>query len=237
LRVALEHVVMHLALCKAVARLSPRTTVAVHFVVTDKTGRPLVNRTERIQRGMGADVPVEFDSSWGLYRADAAIPKYKCGGSEIFAIMQDHNRTLDVALTDNSAAPQVPIALVFGSLPVSFAYAEPEVVAFSPQLACKGAVGDPLPAGITTQIEQDAYYSTVRTPLLYQQPKLVTVALRLKDSSGGYHYLRIPWNIQGGRYLWPNGYQINVDDGLLDSVAQEPEDTLVCLKGYSTTRQ
>ncbi len=234
---ALEHIVMHLALCKAVARLSPRTTVAVRFVVTDKIGRTAVDRTVQIQRGTGTSVPVEFDTVWGEYRVDAAIPKYKCGGSELFYVLQDHDRTLDVTLSDVSRTFQMPIALVFGALPVSFAYAQPTVVTFSPTVPCNSTVSDPAPSGIDNEIEQDAYYATVRTPLLYQKPQSVTVALQLKDASGGYHYLRIPWQIGAGRYSWPNAYLINIDDGVIGSVAQGPEDTLQCLKGYMTTNQ
>lgn len=228
---------MHVALCKAVARLAPRTSVAVHYVVSDKTGRGSLNRTVRIPRGTGTDVPIEFDSSWGLYRADVAIPKYRCGGVQFFSVLPDHDRTLNVALNDVFVDPQPPIALVYGALPISFSYAQPTVVTFSPPVTCKGAVSNPAPSGIDTQIEQDAYYSTVRTPMLYRQPQQVTVALQIKDASGGYHYIRIPWKIEAGHYAWPNGYQINVDDALVDSIAQEPEDTLLCPKGYLTTNQ
>ena len=233
--VALEHIVMHVALCKAVARLAPRTTVAMRVVVSDKRGVASVDRVIQFQRGTADKAPVEFDSSWGIYRVEFAVPKYRCGGAEFISVLPDHDRNLNVALSDYFVNLQVPIVLVTGSLPISFAYVQPTVVTFSPQVACNGAVTDPTPSGIDNQIEQDAYYSTVRTPALYVQPKSVTVALQLKDASGGYHYLRIHWKIEPGRYAWPNGFQINIDDAAIDFAAQAPEDTLLCPRAYLTT--
>lgn len=231
---ALEHIVMHVALCKAVARLAASTTVAMRVVVSDKANRSEVDRVVQVQRGTADNVPVEFDSSWGLYRVDFAVPKYRCGGSEFLWVLQDHDRNFNVALSDNVVNVHVPIALVIGSLPQSFAYVQPTVVTFSPQVACNGKVSDPSPSGVDNQIEQDAYYATVRTPALYRDPKAVTVALQLKDASGGYHYLRIPWQIEPGRYAWPNGFQINIDDAATAFAAESPEDTLLCPKGYLT---
>jgi len=232
---ALEHIVMHVALCKAVARLAPRTTVAMRVVVNDKTGRPTFDRVVQFQRGTAGTTNVEFDSSWGIYRVNFAVPKYRCGGAEFMYVLPDHDRGLNVALSDNFAGLQVPIALVMGTLPVSFAYVQPTVVTFSQQIACNGAVSDPVPSGVDNQIEQDAYYATVRTSALYRDPKSVTVALQLKDASGGYHYIRIPWKFAPGRYAWPNGFEINVDDAVVGFAADAPEDTLLCPQGYSTS--
>jgi hypothetical protein len=232
---ALEHIVMHVALCKAVARLAPRTTVAMRVVVTDKSGRSEVDRSVQFQRGTAGNTPFEFDSSWGVYRIDVAVPKYRCGGVEFMYVLADHDRSINVALSDSFVKVQVPVVLVFGSLPMSFAYVQPTVVTFSPQVPCNGKVSDPAPSGIDNQIEQDAYYATVRTPALYRQPKAVTVALQLKDASGGYHYLRIPLQVEPGRYAWPNRFLIPIDDAAADFVAQEPEETLLCPKGYSTS--
>jgi len=226
---------MHVALCKAVARLAPRTTVAMRVIVADKTGRSTLDRTVRFQRETGDNARFEFDTSWGLYRIDFAVSKYRCGGAEFMYVFPDHDRSLNVALSDTFVNLQVPIALVMGSLPQSFAYVQPNVVVFSPQVPCNGAVGDPVTSGIDNQIEQDAYYATVRTPILYRQPKSVTVALQMKDASGGYHYIRIPWQFEPGRYAWPNGFQLNIDDATVDFAAQQPEDTLLCPKGYSTS--
>src|SRR5207248_511028 len=129
-RVALEHIVMHVALCKAVARLAPRTAVAMRVVVSDKTGRPTLDRVVQFQRGTADTANVEFDSSRGIYRVTLAVPKYRCGGAEFMYVLPDHDRSLNVALSDNFVRFQVPIALVMGTLPVSFAYVQPTVVTF-----------------------------------------------------------------------------------------------------------
>src|SRR5438552_9818470 len=87
--VALEHIVMHVALCKAVARLAPRTTVAMRVVVSDKRGVASVDRVVRFQRGTADKTNFEFDSSWGVYRVDFAVPKYRCGGAEFMYVLPD----------------------------------------------------------------------------------------------------------------------------------------------------
>ena len=213
-------------------RAAPQTTVAMRVVLTDRINRVVDERTVRFQRGIGNDTRVEFDSSWGLYKIAMSVPKYGCSGVDFIDILQDHNRNLNMTLVDGAANATAPV-LIAGSLPMSFAYAQPQVVMFPATLRCNAAVGDPQTAGIDNQLEQDAYYASIRTPALYHQPIAVTLAIRFTDASGGYHYIRVPWKFSSG-YTWPSVGQLNVDDAFIDWAAQQTEDILLCPKFYGT---
>ena len=201
--------------------------------LTDRINRVVYERTVQFQRDRGNEARVEFDSSWGTYRITMSVPKYRCNGVDYIQILQDHDRNINTAIVDGPANPIAPV-LVVGSLPVSFAYVQPSLVMFPATLRCNAAVGDPQTAGIDNQLEQDAYYASIRTPALYRQPIAVTLAVRFTDSSGGFHYVRMPWKFPSG-YNWPSIGQLNVDDAFVDWAAQQTEDILLCPKFYGTS--
>lgn len=205
----------------------------MRVVVIDKVKRAELDRTFTFARGTGNEARVEFDSSWGTYSVLLDVPKYRCGDIDFMQVLQDHDRSLTTQLIDGVPSPVAPV-LIVGSLPQSFAYAEPTVVLFRSTLTCNGPVGDPDMTGIDNQLEQDAYYATIRTAALYRRPVSVTLAVRLKDSSGGYHYIRMPWKFTSG-YTWPSVGELNVEDGLIDYAAQQPEDVLLCPRFYGTS--
>ncbi len=231
--VGLEHIILNIGLCKAVARLSPNATVAMRVVVTDRINRAVLERTLQFRREVGNQTRVEFDSAWGTYRIAMNVPKYGCNGIDFMQVLPDHDRSLNTQLVDGQANAMAPV-LILGSLPQSFAYAQPSVVMFPATLQCNAAVGDPQTAGIDNQLEQDAYYASIRTPALYRQPIAVTLAVRLQDSSGGFHYVRMPWKFPSG-YSWPSVGQLNIDDAVLGWVAQQTEDILLCPRFYGTS--
>jgi len=229
----LEHIILHVGLCNAVARLAPQTTVAMRVVRSDRIDRVVDDRMVRFQRGTGNDARVEFDSSWGTFRIAMTVPKYGCNGVDFIDILQDHDRNMNTTLVDGPANAVAPV-LVVGSLPVSFAYTQPKVLMFPATLRCNGLVSGAQTDGIDNQLEQDAYYSAIRTPALYHQPIAVTLAIRFTDASGGYHYVRVPWKFSSG-YTWPSIGQLNVDDAFIDWAAQQTEDILLCPKFYGTS--
>ncbi len=232
-RVALEHIILNVGLCKAVARLSPQTNVAMRVVVTDRINRAEFDQTVRFARGTGNSARVEFDSSWGTYKIAMSIPKYRCNGIDFLEVLPDHDRSMNTTLVDGPANIAAPV-IILGALPQSFAYAQPSVVIFPASLRCNGAVGDPQMDGIDNELEQDAYYAAIRTPALYHQPIAVTLAVRLQDSSGGFHYIRMPWKFSSG-YSWPSIGKLDIDDGVLGWIAGQTEDILLCPKFYGTS--
>jgi hypothetical protein len=231
--VGLEHIILHVGLCKAVARLAPRTAVAMRVDLTDRINRVVYERTVRFQRSTGNDTRVQFDSTWGTYKISLSVPKYGCNGVDFIDILQDHDRNMNTTLVDGPANVTAPV-LVAGSLPVSFAHVQPTLVAFPATLRCNGAVGDPQTDGIDNQLEQDAYYASMRTPALYHQPIAVTLAVRFAAASGGFHYIRVPFRFSSG-YTWPSVGELNIDDSIIDWAAQKTEDVLLCPRYYGTS--
>jgi len=231
--VALEHIILNVGLCKAVARLSPQTNVSMRVVVSDRIKRAEFDQTVQFRRGTGNSTPVEFDSSWGTYKIAMSVPKYRCNGIDFLEVLPDHNRSMNTTLVDVPASVAAPV-IILGALPQSFAYAQPSVVIFPSSLRCNGVVGDPQMSGIDNELEQDAYYAAIRTPALYRQPIAVTLAVRLQDSSGGFHYIRMPWKFASG-YTWPSIGKLDIDDAVLGWVAEQTEDILLCPKFYGTS--
>jgi hypothetical protein len=231
--VALEHIILNVGLCKAVARLSPQANVSMRVVVSDRVKRAEFDQTVQFRRGTGNSTPVEFDSSWGTYRITMNIPKYNCNGIDFMEVLSDHNRSMNTMVVDGPANPAAPV-IIFGALPQSFSYTQPSVVIFPSTLRCNGLVGDPQTDGVDNELEQDAYYVAIRAPAFYREPIGVTLAVRLQDSSGGSHYIRMPWKFASG-YTWPSIGKLDIDDALLGWVAEQTEDILLCPKFYGTS--
>lgn len=233
---ALSHIVMHAALCNAALRLKTQSELPFRVVVTDRLNRDVLNQTFKAYRDNGNDVPLEFDVPWGTYRAGIkmSVGRVTCSAVQYFTVLPDHNRVLNVSLNDGSARGLVP-ALVMGTAPFAFSYVQPTVVAFDKSVACNGAVGDPLDAGIQTQNDSDGYYASIYPNATLAQHGPVVVAVRLTDSHGGYHYIRVPAKILGYSGGWPSSANLNVNEDVIDYVADKPEDTLLCPKMYETT--
>jgi hypothetical protein len=234
---ALSHIVMHLALCNAAARLGPKAQLPVRVVVTDKIKRVVVDEKTTIPRYEGDDGVAEFDIAWGVYRSVITMRagKTTCSSSQYFAVLPDHNRSITVHLQD-AASPQPIPTILEGAAPVEYAYTQPSVVFFDKSAKCDGPVGTPIDIAEDVETDDDAYYSTVypSLSLLQQDP---TVAIRIKDTRGGYHYVRLPKNFLTFSGRWANLSQFDITDGLVQYLADKPEDTLLCIKGYETTTE
>lgn len=233
---ALSHVVLHIALCNSALRLKTQTAMQLHVNVVDRINRNIVDQDFRVVRENGNDANVAFDMPWGVYRASVGLKarKITCSAVQYFAVAMDHNRNLNLSLAERPSMPIVP-ALVYGAAPFAFAYVQPTVVLFDRNVKCGAAVGDPLSAAIDSQNDSDGYYASI-TPtrdLIQHQP--VVVAVRLTDSRGNYHYVKVPTNFMTFSASWPSAGTLNANENLIDYVADKPEDTLLCPKFYETT--
>lgn len=237
---ALSHIVMHVALCNPAIRLKPQTALPLHVVVTDRINREVIDQNFRVFRENGNVINVEYEVPWGIYRArlDMKTNNAICGAYSYFDVLADHNRTVTVSLDEGRPRNLVP-ALVMGSAPFSFSYVQPTVVAFDKSTACNGQVGDPIDAGIVTENDGDGYYASVFPNAALAQHAPAVVAVRLTDSHAGYHYIRVPAKFLGyvGLGAWPSSVQLNVNEDLIDYVADKPEDTLLCPHMYQTITQ
>ena len=222
----LAHVLLHVGLCSAVARLGPQTTVPIRVRLALPTQPPSFDQTFRVQRGYGTDVPVEFDIGRGTYRLVVDVPKYNCSVIDYLDIIPDHSRTIVETLVDG-IAPNRPMTMFEGTTPSSFTYAKPTFVFLDPGVKCGQPVGDPLPANVVTENERDGYYVSVYFDQALAARKPV-VALRLRTATGLEHFvrIRIPWMFDWGGFA--NNAQLNITDDILDTIVGEKPDVLLC---------
>ncbi len=232
---ALSHIVLTVGLCNSALRLKPETALPLHVVVTDRINRDVIDRKFQVVRENGNNASVEFDIPWGVYKTklDMLAGRRMCTGQAYFAVVVNSNRTLTVSMQDGHAPQAVP-ALVMGSAPIAFSYVQPTVVAFDKSMSCNGAVPDPLDAGIVTQNDSDGYYASIFPSAALMQHAPPVIAVRLTDSHAGYHYVRVPAKFMNyiGAGSWPSSVLLNVNEDLIDYVADKPEDTLLCPHMY-----
>lgn len=231
----LSHVVMHVALCNAAARLGPQAELPVRVVVTDSIRRDVVDQTARITRYEGNNSSLDFDIPWGSYRASIRmhVGKITCSGMQYFAVLLNHNRSLTVQLHRRMAfAP--PPTIVMGTAPFAFSYVQPTVMVFGPGTKCNGAVGTPLNVRIDEVNDSDGYYASIYPTAALTPRAHYVVAVRMTDTQGGYHYVRVPSDFVGMSGSWPVLAQFNVTQNVIDWTAGKPEDTLLCPRLYKT---
>ena len=234
---ALSHVILQVALCNSALKLKPETALPLHVVVTDRINRDVVDQKFQVVRENGNTVTVGVDVPRGLYRAKLALnyQRASCGGTVWFTVLADHNRTLSVSLQNGTGQILAP-AIVMGSLPFAFSYVQPTIVAFDKSVTCNGPVGDPLDAGIVTENDSDGYYANIFPNATLAQHAPPVVAVRMTDSHAGYHYIRVPTRfsreLNDPRGL--SSLEMDINEDVIDYVADKPEDTLLCPKGYVT---
>lgn len=235
---ALSHIVMHLVLCNAATRHKTQSGVPVHVVMLDKVHRHVADETVRVAAAGAADDTAEFDVPWGTYLAQASLHagETACSDATFFSVLPNHNREVTLQLQRGHTAARMPV-IINGDLPAEFAYAQPTLVVFGKDAKCNAPVADPLPLDISQQNDGEAYYVSVYPSAALMQNMPAIPALRLTDSSGGYHYLKLPNNFLGFSSGWPNQAQFDVQDKLIDFLAAKPEDTLLCIRGYETTTE
>ncbi len=229
----LSHVILHVALCGGIARAPANTTVALHVHMADRIGRAQVDRVYRFERGDDPEAIVEFDSAFGIYRLDLNAPKYRCSATDYLFFIAGLDRSINENL--DNAPPPTPL-LLSGAAPQSFLYVQPTFVLFDKSaVACDKPVGEPLPAHIDVENDQDAYYARFISDASLNNGNPEQLALRLRTPTHQYHYVRIPIPFPIPWTGWPTSIQFNVTEEMLDSLAGDPVGTLLCPKLWRTS--
>ncbi|HEY8298671.1 MAG TPA: hypothetical protein VIG32_11690 [Candidatus Baltobacteraceae bacterium] len=230
---ALSHVVLHLTLaCKSTAKLSAEAAVPIHVVLAYPVRAPEMDQTFKVQRDSDNVAIVEFDAPQGVYRLFADIGgKRRCGGVDYLVVLPDHDRSFALTLTDRPVPPITP-ALVAGSAEM---IAHPTVVLFPKNTACNKSVGDPLSEPVDNEISPGAYYAAVNSAIGIHERGSRIIAVRLTDSSGGFHYIRVRIDFPNYTNGWPTFTHFNVSTDLIEYAADKPEDTLLCPPMYRTS--
>ncbi len=225
---ALSHLVLQVSLCNSALRLKTQSALPLRVAITDRIKRDIYNQTFRVVRENGNTVSVSFDIPWGEYRAALSMKSgaVDCSGREYFAVISGINRTMKISLAEHPQDVPTPL-LVFGSAPFAFSYVQPTVTIFDKGQACNAQVGQPLEANIDLQNDSDGYYATI-FPSRELVEKQVVVAVRLTDSRGDYHYVRVPSKLMNFSSDWPSSATFDINENVIDYVADKPEDTLLC---------
>ena len=235
LMVGLSHIVLHVALCKAVTRLPAQTPVDLRVVMAYRVREPEMDRTFRFTRGDEDETTVEYDAPQGVYRLELSLPKiHGCTDAEYLTVLPDRDREFSATLRPGISAPVTP-AIVAGTAPPATAYLHPTVVLIEKNVVCGKEVGTPTSNGIDIINVPDAYYAQVNDPAVLGNPAAYAVALRLTDASGGYHYVRVPIEFPPLVTRWPTYQRLDVTSDFVDYVATQPEDTLLCPKFTRTS--
>lgn len=231
--VGVSHVILHLGLCGAMSRVSPQTTLATRVRVIDRIGRPQLDQTFKISRGQTDEKIVSFDMARGVYYIQIDAPKYRCSTSDFLSILPEHDRTVKEKLADGASPVQVPL-LLQGTAPPSFLYTKPAFVIFDKSVACNKPVNDPLPSRISVENDPDAYYTWVYADPA-TQAKTGALALSLETPSGDHHYIRVPLPNGFTASRWPFSIDFNVTEDVIDEMATQPVETLLCPKLQRTS--
>jgi hypothetical protein len=233
--IGLSHVILHVGLCASMSRAKPETTMAISVRALDRRLNVKFDKTFAVERG-DDDNPkiVEFDLPVNIYRLDLSAPKYGCNASGFLALLPDHNRSVDETLAPGPASPGMPL-LFAGASPQSFLYVKPTFVLLDNNTtACNKPVGEPIPAQVVVENDQDAYYAYI-----YSDPSLVArgpmrLALRLNTPTHQYHYVRVPIPFPMPWGGWPNSVTFDVTQDEVDELASQPVNTFLCLHLWET---
>jgi len=233
----LAHVFLHVGLCSAVARASPQMTVAMRVRMSYSTGAAEFDKTFSFARGDDPQAVVEFDIPRGTYRLQLDAPKYGCSTSDYLDILEEHNRNINETLGEGAALTQaqVPGVLMDGSAPISFLYAKPTFVLFEKGLACNQPISPALPVHVNIEYDQGSYYVWLYSDASLEPHSPVVVALRLKTTTGLAHYIRVPIAVPLQRPRWPDRVRMDVTSDMLDGLATEKTETLLCPKLWQTS--
>jgi hypothetical protein len=231
----LAHAIVHVGYCAAIARLSPEATFVVRVHVSDRIGRTQLDRAYRVERGAGSEAIVEFDNPFGIYRLDIDAPKYGCSATDYLVFIPGHTRSISEALFAQAPTPQMPM-LLSGIAPQTLLYANPTFVLFDKSAA---ACGKPIPAALPTHItvenDQDAYYAWLYNDDQTRALGSELLALRLQTPTHQHHYVRIPLSFPVPQTPWPESVGLDISEEMIDELATEPVDTLLCPKMWRTS--
>lgn len=233
----LSHVFLHVGLCGALAKRRPEATFPLHVRMAFRTGDPQFDKTFVVERGDGREAVVEFDVGRGVYRISLDADKHRCSAADFLDFLPDGNRKVTETLVDGPAAPPAPVTLMDGTAPISFLYVKPTFVLLDKSVACGRDVGTPVPAKIDVEYDQGSYHVW-----LYGTPDLeaagpYTVALRLRTPTSTAHYVRLPFTFPIAWAGFPGHVQMNVSEDMIDGLAGEKVETLLCPKLWQTSAQ
>ena len=231
----LSHIFLHVGLCNAIAQAPPEATIAMHVTMAYRVGGNEVDKTVRFTRGDGEQTVVEFDVPRSTYRLTLDVPRYRCSTSEFVDVLDGQNRAVVETLADAGPASPEPVAIFAGEAPPSFLYVKPTFVAFDRDVTCNQPIQPPVPVRTSVEYDQGAFYVS-----LFEDPSVaargpLTIALRLRTTTGLAHYVKVPMPFPQPWGGWPPTTHFSVTEDMIDSFITDKTDTLLCPKIWETS--
>jgi hypothetical protein len=230
---ALSHIFLHLTFCAAIAHAPSGTKIPLHVTMTHHNGVKAFDNVFTVTRE-AKDAVVEFDVSPGIYGLVVESPKYGCSRVDFLNVLDGQNRNVSETMEDVLPAKPEPVMLLDGTAPQSFVYLKPSFVFFDKSQACNQSVGTPIPVRTDVEYDTSSYHLWLHSDaaLLAQAP--LVAALRLQTPTSTAHYIRVRINLVPFSG-WPNVYMMNVSEDMVDGLATEKVDTLLCPKVWTTS--
>lgn len=230
----MSHLILHVGLCNAMLKRPPQATIPIRVQLLDRLHRPTANQSFRVIRDYEPTTVVAIDSYQGEYELQISSPVFDCNVVDYIHVLPEKDRTINEQLVDGPA-PQTQPVLLSGDAPASFLYLSPTYVLFDKSTQCDKPVGDPIPAHIVLENDQDSFYVW-----LYSDPSLIArgpeiLAMQLQTPTGDDHYIRlkipfpVPWR------GWPMDITFSVRENDADYLATQPTGVLLCPKLFETT--
>jgi hypothetical protein len=233
--VTLAHIFLHVGLCNAIAAAPPETTIALHVRMSYRVGGDEYDKVVRFTRGDSDQTVVEFDIRRSMYLLTIEAPKYGCSTSDFIDVLADHNRTVVETLADAKLKNPDPVEIFDGAAPLSFGYVKPTFSVFDSQTVCNKPIGTPLPALFATEYDQGSYYVWLYPAASLEGRGPLVVALRLRTTTGLAHYVKLPIPFPQPWGGWPNSVEFDISEDMIDELATEKTDTLLCPKLWGTS--
>jgi hypothetical protein len=231
----LSHVALQMALCSAAANLPGDAVIPIHVRMAYRVGEPEFDKTYKIATDDGTSAFAEFDIRQGQYLLIVEAPTLHCGAAKFVSVLKDQNRKIVLALVPSPLPKMRPQYLMEGTAPISFLYTKPTYVLIDKSVACNTSVVAPKPAQIDYEYDQGAYYLWMYgDPAIAEQSP--TLALRLRTPTGLAHYVRInvPY-VDAMNPGWPGSLRLDVTEDMIDGLATEKTDVLLCPKMWETS--
>src|SRR5579883_758449 len=193
--------------------------------------RPRLSSGTRRRRSGGGGIRQRL---WDLL-ARRPSAKYRCSASDYLFFIAGQDRSVSERLSDAPPPPPPKPVLLSGTAPQSFLYVQPTFVVFDKgQVACNKPIPQPLDAKISVENDQDSYYASL-TSDPSAAPNGQQLALKLRTPTHQYHYVRIPIPFPVPWTGWPESVRLDVTEDMVDGIASDPVDTLLCPKMWRTS--
>jgi hypothetical protein len=232
---ALEHIFLHVGLCTAIARANPDAPIAMRVQMAYQQGGDEIDKVVRFTRGYDSQTVVEFDVPRNTYLLQLDVPKYKCATSDFIDVLSDLNRTVTETLTDGPPSPPLPVVIMDGAAPTSFLYAKPTLAIFGKGLACNQPITTPLTTHANVEYDLSAYYVSLYLDPTLDPAEQLVVALKLRTPTGLAHFVHVPIPFPVPWTGWPDTIHFQVSEDMIDGLATEKTDTLLCLKLWESS--